>query len=551
MIGLDFPLVAGAAIVAPLGVAAALRWHHRRRLARLASLGTDAALARLAPPDVRRAPVARGVRLALALALATIGLAGPRWGEGTQVIRQRGLDVAIAMDASLSMLAQDERPSRIERMRQEVRRYRAASPGDRNALIAFAGKSYILTPLTTDDGAIELFLDNFDPNVVGLAGTALAPTIIQGTGLLQAASGSASRVLVILSDGEAFDDRDASIDAARAARQAGISVITVGFGTEEGATIPDTSGSEPTARRDQDGNVITTRYDPSLLRDVADAAGGEFIPATVGDRGGRVVQALARLDAAQRDVEEGLARPLHLTWFLLPAVLLLLLDAWRADGGSWDRLRRLARLAMPAILLVTMPAHGIAQGAGRLYAERRFLDAAAEWRAAIARGDARLATVYNLGAALLAADSLGTAEQAFERAAASPETRIRQLALYNLGLTRLKRALQSGDADRQRAAEGAIAAYRALLREAPGDREAKWNYELALRVRRDGSGGGQRSDPRSTPERAQAQQEDRQTPMSRQQAEQLLSAAARDERDTQSRRQAENRVQLPPGGKGW
>ncbi len=543
-----------ATLAAPFFVAALFWWQYRRRASRIASLGTAAAIVRLAPARMRRPPVGRAARLGAALALALIAFAGPRWGAGTATVRQRGLDVALAMDASLSMTAEDERPSRLQRMRQEVRRYRAAAPGDRNALIAFAGQSYVLTPLTSDHGAIELFLDNFDPNIVGFAGTALAPTILQGTQLLQAANGSASRALVILSDGEAFDDHDAAIAAATAAKNAGISVITVGFGTKEGTTIPEQSAADIVPKRDSDGGVVITRYDPALLKAVADAGGGEFIAATDGDRGGRVAQALSRLDAEQRDVQEGLARPLRLTWFLLPALLLLLLDAWRHDGGNWNRVRRLWRFVLPLALLSALPAEARAQGPAALYDQGRFVEAARSWRRLINDGDARAVTLYDLGTALLAADSLANAEEALERASAVPDPRVRRPALYNLGLARLKRAMNPEDPDRQRAADGALAAYRALLLEQPSDGDAKYNYELALRIKKQNNGGGgSRDDPQRPPQQQpqQAQPQDDNKQMSRQQAEQLLAAASRDERDTQARKQAGMRQQRPPGGKEW
>jgi Ca-activated chloride channel family protein len=548
----DRPLWIWFAIAAPGLVALAFGWQHRRRLRRIAALGAEAAVARLAPANVRRPPYARAARMSVALALTTLGFAGPRWGEGTTIIRQRGLDVAIAMDASLSMMAEDERPSRLQRMRQEVRRYRAGSPGDRNALIAFAGRSYILAPLTTDGGAFELFLDNFDPNIVGLAGTALAPTILQGTGLLQAANGSASRVLVILSDGEAFDDHEAAIAAAREAKRSGIGIITVGFGTEDGGTIPVRSSGETVAMRDAEGNTVITRYDPTLLQRVAEASGGEFIPATVGDRGGRITQALARLDAEQRDVEEGLSRPLRLAWFLLPALLLLLVDAWRMDGGNWNRARRVLRLATPgAMLLLVGAASAQAQSAQRLYEMGLHRQAAAKWRQQIDKGDRRLATLYDLGTALLMSDSLAPAEEALERAAATPESALRRLALYNLGLARLKRAMKPDEPEKARLAESAMAAYRALLQEAPTDTAAKWNYELALRLKKNQGAGGSRETPQSSPQQSPTAPREENQQMSRQQAEQLLAAASRDERDTQAKRQAGTRVQPPPGGKGW
>ena len=254
----------------------------------------------------------------------------------------------------------------------------------------------ILTPLTGDNGAVELYLDNLDPNVVGLAGTALAPTILQGTQLLQAANGSASRALVIMSDGEAFDDHDAAIMAAKNAAKAGISVITVGFGTENGAEIPVREGGQIVAKRDEDGQIVITKYDPKFLREVAEAGHGEFIAATDGDRGGRLASALGRLDAAQREVEEGLARPLQLAWFLVPAILLLLLDAWRTDGGNWDRLKRIVRFAIPLLLVVAWPSRARAQDPMALYKAGKYAEAAARWKRRVADGDPSVATLPDL-----------------------------------------------------------------------------------------------------------------------------------------------------------
>ena len=478
------------------------------------------------------------------------------------MVRSEGIDVVLALDASLSMLATDERPSRLERMKQEVRRFRATGPGDRVALLAFAGRSYILTPLTGDDGALELFLDNLDPSIVGQAGTALAPTIVQGVDLLRAARGAAGRALVVLTDGEAFDDPSESIAAARAARDADIAVVTVGFGTEGGSTIPVREGGGVASKRDARGEVVITRYDPALLRAVAKAANGEFIGAGESDKGSRMRQALARVDARQRDVAEGLSRPLRTTWLLLPAVLLLLLDAFRADGATFRRARRWLSFAAPVVVfgpLALLALHAAPAGAQEdrdpmaNYRQGRFLRAAQLWRARIAAGDQRTATLYNFGAAMLAADSLDAAVEALEHASLSPDPTVRSLALYNLGLAQLRRGTRIGSSD-ARALEESITAYRSLLRQKSDDADAKWNYELALRAKRQqsGGGGGSRNDrqnespqssPRSQPEDASA--------MSRQQAEQLLSAASRDERESQAKRQRGARQERPAGGKDW
>ena len=239
-----------------------------------------------------RPPSGRAARLAGAVLLAMLGLAGPRWGQEQTVLRGEGIDIVLALDASLSMLATDERPNRLERLKQEVRRLRAGSRGDRFALLAFAGRSYILSPLTVDDGALDLFLDNLDPSIVGQAGSSLSRGITQATDLLQASHSAGDRALVVMSDGEAFEERQEIVDAATRAGKAGISVVTVGFGSTEGATIPIRDGDRIVEKRDEEGNVVVTRYHPEILQAAATAAQGTFIDAAASDKATRVRRAL-------------------------------------------------------------------------------------------------------------------------------------------------------------------------------------------------------------------------------------------------------------------
>ena len=531
----------------------------RRKRTRLARLAEAPLIARLAPAVVMAPTRWRSLRLGVMALLAGLAVAGPRWGMEPAIVTGDGIDVVLALDASLSMLAADERPSRLERMKQEVRRYRDLARADRVALLAFAGRSYILTPLTNDEGAIDLFLDTLDPSIVGQAGTALEPAIRQGIGLLQAARGSGGRALVILSDGEAFDDAAATLAAAREARAAEIHVVTVGFGTEAGNSIPVVEGGQTIAKRDADGNRVISRYDPALLREIATSGGGDFIAATETDKGARIHRALARLDAKQREVEEGRSRPLRLAWFLFPAFLLLILDAWRADGGTFVRLRRLLRrllrlgpTAAVLALFVAAPSAGAqsSKDAMAAFVAKDYMRAAQLWRQQIADGDKRPGTLSNFGTAMLAADSLAPAVEALERAAYSPDPATRHKALYNLGLAQLKRGTRADNPDAERSIGAAIAAYRTLLLQQPQDAEARWNYELALNVKKKSGGGGSNSQPNQQQQSGAKQNPDGNS-MSKQQAEQLLSSAARDEKETQAKRQKGTRQERPPGGKDW
>ena len=166
----------------------------RKRRRRLAALGQQGIVARLIPASATRRPSAPRRPAFAGRGLRGVAFAGPRWGTERAMVRAGGVDLVLALDASLSMLATDERPNRLERMKQEVRRFLRCIAADRVGLIAFAGRSYVLTPLTVDDGALELFLDNLDPSVVGQAGSSLARAIRQGTDLfLTSRSGATAR----------------------------------------------------------------------------------------------------------------------------------------------------------------------------------------------------------------------------------------------------------------------------------------------------------------------------------------------------------------------
>jgi len=547
----DHPWLLAVALVAALVAAFTIIAGHRRRSTRLARFGSPEALVRLGPPGLAATPRARAVRLAFALGLLVVGLAGPRWGQGSAIVDTDGIDVAIAMDVSLSMLAEDERPSRLERMKQEVRRFRASAPGDRVALIAFAGRSYILSPLTSDDGAIELFLENLDPTIVGQVGSSLAAPLRQGIDLLSVSRGGADRALVLMSDGEAWDDKGAALALARQAKASEVHLVTVGFGTPGGGPIPLLESGGTEVKRDANGAVVITKYDETFLRDLAAEADGEFVPAEATDKGTRVRRALAELQTERREEEQRLARPLRFQWFVGIAVLLLLLDAWFADGG------RAPRFGFALLLLtVGSPSRASAQGdrlreAIRAHQGGRLPEAIRGYREVVAGGDRRPIVLYDLGTALLAADSLDAAIDALERASFSPDPTLRTRALYNVGTAYLRRGLRSEGEARSNALRNARRALRTVLLEKPGDADAQWNYELALRAPQGGGGGGGGPPPPQQQSPQQQRQQEQQSQMSRQQAEALLDAAAREERETQSRRQRGSRDRRAAGEKDW
>src|SRR2546427_3732 len=257
------PLVAGAAW---FGAA----WARRVRVRRAARWSQEAV--RTALGAGRFGPTA----LSLAAFLGVAALAGPRWGEEKIVAETRGLSLVLAVDISRSMLAEDVSPSRLARALREARRLVQDLDGDRLGLVAFAGSSYILSPLSVDGSALGLYLDALDPDVASEGGTALAEPLAQGGELLRASSELADRVLVVFTDGEAHDSVASSVRQAQRLNALGIHLILVAEGGRAPARIPlrDEHGTLLGHQKDDGGNMVATWRRDDGLGALADGSQG-------------------------------------------------------------------------------------------------------------------------------------------------------------------------------------------------------------------------------------------------------------------------------------
>jgi len=153
--------VVGLPAAVSLGVWAWTR--RRRRAARV--LGSSELLARLGAGDLSRFPATRTALLVVAAGAIGMAAAGPRWGLESVEERTSSADLVLALDVSKSMLARDVAPNRLERERVFARRLLRELPTDRIGLVAFAGRAYVLAPLTVDHGALQLYLDALDPEI--------------------------------------------------------------------------------------------------------------------------------------------------------------------------------------------------------------------------------------------------------------------------------------------------------------------------------------------------------------------------------------------------
>ncbi len=248
------------------------------------------ALDRLVASALQPALVARPARWRRVTRLALLVVAGgamaaallqPQMGERFVATPRVGAEIMIALDVSRSMLADDAAPSRLERAKAEVRDLLAYLRDDHVGLIAFAGRASVLSPMTPDKSFLRLALDGAGPHSVPRGGTKLAESIRRAvTGFGE--PGPSQRALILITDGEDHDSF--AVDAARAAAEAGIKIIAIGFGDEGGSPIfvrdPESGAREQV--RDGDGRPVISRLNGDLLRELALATDGAYVPAGTG-----------------------------------------------------------------------------------------------------------------------------------------------------------------------------------------------------------------------------------------------------------------------------
>lgn len=542
----DAPLLLFLAPVLAVAFASAA-WLARRRRIQLARRWSPS-LGRLARGRGGWAPAVVG----LAVLLAAVGLAGPRSGRTEVKTETRALSLVFAVDISRSMLAEDVSPSRLQRASREARRLIQDLEGDRLGMIAFAGRSYILAPLTVDGGAIRMYLDALDPDLASEGGTSLAAVLTQGAQLLGAATDAADRVLVLFTDGEAHDTLPEAVAAAEALKDAGVRLIVVAEGRALPTRIPlrDSAGTLLEYKQDEEGNVVRTQRRDDVLRALVDAAEGTLVPNELADQAGAVrsvVAAMKRSPASDTRTSDLVPR----AWIPVLAAGLLLLGYTILRPGP-------ALVSLGGLLLLSTRGTAQLPTAGdRAMAGGDPAGAAAAFLRE-AHGTVRDTAFYNAGTAALEAHRFEIARGALTEAAKSLDPDLRYRALYNLGVAGLLEA-GADTARRGELLEQASERLREALLLQPSSERAKWNLELAERRRpppaggggggggkppAGGGGGGAPSSP-ATPPANQDQG------LSQSQAEQILNSMERRERETRAEQQRRLKGNSADGVKDW
>ena len=211
----------------------------------------------------------------LFFSLLIISLIGPKFGIREEKVEVIGKDVMIAVDLSESMNANDIQPSRIEKVKFEIKRIINEFDNDRLGIIMFSGEAFVQCPLTYDNNALNLFVETLNTGLVPNSGTDFGPPLELGLSKLQDESSEEkdikSKIIILFSDGEDFgDETEESIEKIK---ENSLKLFSIGIGTEKGSRIKDNFGK---FKKDKEGNDVITKLNSSSLRETADKTGGKY-----------------------------------------------------------------------------------------------------------------------------------------------------------------------------------------------------------------------------------------------------------------------------------
>jgi Ca-activated chloride channel homolog len=252
----------------------------RRALMRFAAPSLADRLADSIRPAARRW---KAILIVASVLLTSLALTQPRWGFEWREVKRNGVDIAVLLDVSKSMLTEDVRPNRLAQAKYAVQDLLEKLQGDRIGLIAFAGTAFVQCPLTVDYEAFRLTLKDADPHIIPRGGTAIGVAIRTALKAFEAGEGR-DRAIVLITDGE--ETESDALAAADEAAKANVKIYTIGVGTAEGELIPVREEGKPMEYlKDREGAVVKSRLNEEMLKELALKTGGIYVRSVPGDFG--------------------------------------------------------------------------------------------------------------------------------------------------------------------------------------------------------------------------------------------------------------------------
>lgn len=486
----------------------------------------------------------------VAVVLLVFCMANLRTRAGEQKISRNGIDLMIAIDVSKSMLAQDIKPSRLERARQFLSRLIDKLGNNRVGIVIFAGKAYLQMPLTADHAAAKMYISSASTESVPTQGTVIGDALKMCFASFNGEE-KKYKAVVLISDGEDHDE--SAIKVAEQMARSGVIIHTVGMGSLQGVPLPDETTND--YKKDNEGNTVITKLNQELLQTIAQKGNGiyQLFQNTEATTAGILTQ-LDNMEQRAITDDSLVNFKSYFQWFLLAVLLVLLIEFFMSErkrNGLKIPFMKKAAFIIGGLLLSQI---GYAQEDNELvktgnksYAAKEYDKAAEQYNAALKKNAGNAAASYNLGNASYKAGKKEEAIAAYDDATANLKSPVEKSnALFNKGVV-----LQN-----DKKLPECIDAYKQALRLDPSNEDARQNLQKALIQQKEEQKKKEQEKEKKDPKKDK-QDKEKQEPkpqpskLSKQDAENKLKALQQKEKELQDKLHKVNSATVTRPEKDW
>jgi tetratricopeptide (TPR) repeat protein len=478
------------------------------------------------------------VLIITAFTAGVFALANLRAAKGSEKVSRNGIDVMIAIDVSKSMLAQDVKPTRLDRAKQALGKLIDKLNNDRIGIVVFAGKAYLQMPLTGDHSAAKMYLNSATPDIVPTQGTVISEALKMCYASFNTKEKKYKSVILI-SDGEDHDEEAVKIAEQMAGE--GVIINTIGIGSPDGGTIYDPATGE--TKKDNEGNVVITKLNEAELMRIAEKGNGIYQLYNSTD------EVVAKFDAQLNSMDQRTVTEDSLVnyesffqYFLLLSLLLLIIEMLISERVSVSKRKKMSvkLAALLPVALCLLPIAALAQDDKKIikkgndaYTNNEFEKAATEYQKVTVKTPANATAQYNLGNALYKSNKADEAVSAYDNATGNLKTKDEKgKAFYNKGVV-----LQNN-----KKIPECIAAYKNALKLNPQDDDARQNLQKALQQQKQQQqkDNKDKKKPKEDQKKEQKKQEEKQpqpqpSKITKKDAEEKLKALLQQEKNLQDK----------------
>ncbi len=408
--------------------------------------------------------------LSLCYILIIVALAEPRYGFKDITLSTLGSNIFIAVDVSLSMNATDILPNRLNIAKRKIIDLISLAKGERISLVPFAGEPYLLIPLTNDYSIFDSFIDIVNTDIIPIQGTNFYALVKKISDIVVRHKLNNSSIIV-LSDGEDFSGNIE--EAITLCKNNNITIYTVSIGTDSPTPIPIENGE---FKKDNNGNIVTSKTNEPFLQDIALKTGGTFIRGSLTSKD--IEYIYNKISSGSNDVTDGVMKKRiysnRFQWFLLPAFLSLLLY-FLIDERK--KLKGVAVVALFTLIVSNLPLNAanpyfLNKKGIDYYNNDNFSEGSDYFKEAFNK-DNNLTYQFNDADALYKKGDFDNASGLFDQIISSSQDNIlKSKSYFNKGVINFRKSKF----------DEALKNFKEVLKLTPDDKDARINYELTLKT---------------------------------------------------------------------